>query len=306
MAISVIIPIYNVEAYIEDCLKSVICQTCLEKGVQVECILVDDCGNDRSMDICERFIESYTGLMSFQILHHEHNRGLSAARNTGMEVAKGEYVFFVDSDDQLTPACLELLYAQAEATHADMTFGAFETFGDRERVHHPHGKPYVMAWNKLCRRRFLLDNNIRFIEGLIHEDCPWSFEIECKARQIAMVPEVTYRYLIREGGLQTAGDFDRHFRAYQTILRQYAETIAESISAKRKPAGYLTEWFEVQKALYFSMTVDRGSDVQIREMYHLIRLLKPLPKFCKADSHYWLPEFAGIFLYRKFYKYHLC
>lgn len=89
MHISVIIPIYNVEPYIEDCLKSVATQTCLTQGVQLECILVDDCGKDQSIPICERFIDDYSGPIAFQILHHDHNRGLSAARNTGMQVAQG-------------------------------------------------------------------------------------------------------------------------------------------------------------------------------------------------------------------------
>lgn len=89
--ISIIIPIYNVEAYIEDCLKSVVSQTCLMQGVQVECILVDDCGTDNSISIAEAIIDRINENedLTFKLLHHEHNRGLSAARNTGMEVAQG-------------------------------------------------------------------------------------------------------------------------------------------------------------------------------------------------------------------------
>lgn len=306
MDISIIIPIYHVEAYIADCLKSVICQSCLEKGVQVECILVDDCGKDRSIEICEQLIENYTGRVAFRILHHEHNRGLSAARNTGMQQARGEYVIFVDSDDQLKPHCLERLYERITSTHADMAFGGFETFGDKERLHHPHGKPYVMAWNKLCRRAFLLNNHIEFIEGLIHEDCPWSFEVECKASRIVMVPEPTYRYLLRQGGLQTAGEFTRHYEAYCTILLAYVRIIDECIRTRRNTPAYYAEWLEVQKALYFSLTRRHGTTQQQRHLYKLIRSLKPLPKFSKADAHYWLPAWLGLALYRRFHKYHLC
>ena len=76
--ISIIIPIYNVEEYIEECLQSVMRQT--YKG-EIECILVDDCGKDNSIAIAEQLIADYTGSIAFRILHHEHNRGLSAARN---------------------------------------------------------------------------------------------------------------------------------------------------------------------------------------------------------------------------------
>ena len=107
-----------------------------------------------------------------------------------------------------------------------------------------------MAWNKLCRRSFLSDNHISFIEGLIHEDCPWSFELECKANKIAMVKEVTYRYLIRQGGLQTAGEYTRHFKSYCTILKSYAKTIAESISTRHCSEISFVDWFEPESIVF--------------------------------------------------------
>jgi len=277
---------------------------CQQSFKDYSVILVDDCGQDNSIALAEDVLKA--GHVSYTVVRHERNRGLSAARNTGLAVAQEDYILFVDSDDQLMPKSLELLYEQAEATHADVTFGGFETFGDKERTHHPHGKPYVMAWNKLCRRRFLQDNQIAFIEGLIHEDCPWSFEVECKARRISVVPDITYRYLIRQGGLQTAGDYDRHFDAYCTILKSYAKTIEESIHAHRNTKSYYSEWFEVQKALYFSMTSHHGTAKQLREIYRLIRALRPHAGFSKAELHYYLPAPLGIILYRKFHKYHLC
>ena len=304
MDVSVIIPIYNVAAWIEDCIRSVCQQTF---GGSYEIILVDDCTTDNSVALAEQTIVNYPlSIINYKLLHHDRNRGLSAARNTGLEAARGEYVLFVDSDDQLKPRCLELLYEQAQKMQADMTYGGFETFGEREHTHHPHEKPYVMAWNKLCRRSFLLDNNIRFIEGLIHEDCPWSFEVECKTRHIAVVKDITYRYLIRKGGLQTAGDYERHFSAYCSILKSYAATIEESIRQHRRSPEQLAKWFETQKALYFTMTLDHGTSGQAHKLYSLIRTLEPKEPFGKATAHYRMPEWVGYFWYRKFHKYHLC
>lgn len=301
MDISIIIPIYNVEAYILDCLKSVSVQTCLAQDVQVECILVDDCGCDQSMAICDQFRDEYDGPIKFQVLHHDHNRGLSAARNTGMGVATGEYVFFLDSDDKITPDCLEKLYDKAKEIDAEVTFGSYETFGCENKKYINDGSPYVTAWNKLCKRTFLYNNNIQFVEGLIHEDCPWSFEIECKGAKFACVQDITYLYLVREGSLQTEKDYNKHFDAYMQILRLYANIIANTSRGDR-----YVWWFEKQKSLFFGMTLENGTKEQLKQMYNLIRNLGPKLHDNKADWHYYVPACWGYLLYKRFYKYHLC
>lgn len=72
----------------------------------MECILVDDCGTDNSMEIAEQLIKAYNGPIDFKVVHHEHNQGLSAARNTGMDASCGEYVYFLDSDDWISDDCI--------------------------------------------------------------------------------------------------------------------------------------------------------------------------------------------------------
>ena len=101
--ISIIIPVYNVQDYIIECLDSIAAQT---YTTGVECILVDDCGNDNSMKMVNDYLDGYKGEIDFRILRHERNRGLSAARNTGIMNAKGKYVLFVDSDDSISAQCL--------------------------------------------------------------------------------------------------------------------------------------------------------------------------------------------------------
>lgn len=121
MKISIIIPVYNVAQYIEECLNSVIAQTYMG---DMECLIVDDCGTDDSIAIAKRIIQDYQGNIKFQILYHEHNRGLSAARNTGIEASTGDYLYFLDSDDSIIPECLELMveilekYPKAEIVQA--------------------------------------------------------------------------------------------------------------------------------------------------------------------------------------------
>ena len=103
--ISIIVPIYNVEEFIAECLQSVVAQTYRD----YELILVDDCGTDGSMSVAARFASHPALEGKMRILRHDRNRGLSAARNTGTAAAKGKYVLFLDSDDILAPDCLQLL-----------------------------------------------------------------------------------------------------------------------------------------------------------------------------------------------------
>ena len=240
--ISVIIPIYNVEAYIEDCLKSVASQTCLKQGVKVECILVDDCGTDNSISIVEAIIdrinenEDKNENLTFKLLHHDHNRGLSAARNTGTDVAQGEYVYFVDSDDILSLDCIENLISIARIhPDAEMIVGQYDEFFDGEKCHNARwkqnggvyaedvigaymaGKIPTTAWNKLVRKEFLIKNNLWFEEGLVHEDALWSFQVFCLAHKVVVSDEVTYHYLQRPGSLDKQKNMNLHATHYNRV-----------------------------------------------------------------------------------------
>lgn len=116
--------VYNVEKYVAECLNSVISQT--YDHSKIECIIVNDCTTDDSMDIVYEIIKKYDGGMSFIICRHEHNEGLSAARNTGIEVAKCNYIFFIDSDDYIYPNSLELLLNASKIYgYSDMVVGNF-------------------------------------------------------------------------------------------------------------------------------------------------------------------------------------
>ena len=108
--ISIIIPVYQVSDYVERCIRSVMSQTFTD----IECIIVDDATVDDSMVKCQKLIDEYDGRIQFRLLHHEKNRGLSAARNTGTKAATGEYVFYLDSDDEITSDCIEKMMLLAE------------------------------------------------------------------------------------------------------------------------------------------------------------------------------------------------
>ena len=216
MKISIVIPVYNVEPYIEDCLKSVAEQT--YKG-DIECIIVDDCTPDGSCAIIEHFINEYNGSIDFKLLHHTVNRGLSAARNSGIDAATGDYIYFLDSDDEITPDCIELLAAPLKNKKYDFVIGNYETVGSEaqfpqllvkndevttnEEIRKLYFQRmwYMMAWNKLCNLDYIRKEELYFKEGLINEDELWSFQLACTAQSMYVIKNSTYKYKIRESSI---------------------------------------------------------------------------------------------------------
>lgn len=222
--VSIIVPVYNVAPYIWICLESVAAQT--YTGT-MECLIVDDCGTDESIFIAEKFISEYAGPISFRIIHRENNGGLSAARNSGILNAKGDYLYFLDSDDWITPDCIKALtdclqkYPEAEIVQA----GAICTKEKDQKwlgIEHKELPPYIegntalkemllkrsiipmTAWNKLVRKSFITDYNLYFHEGLIHEDEMWSWFIAKHISRLAICNKNTYNYTIRDGSIMNS------------------------------------------------------------------------------------------------------
>lgn len=238
MHVSIIIPVYQVAPYIEGCLRSVMRQT--YQG-EMECLVVDDCGTDGSMDIAERVIAAYKGPIRFRILRHDRNKGLSAARNTGLRSARGEWVYFLDSDDSITEDCVEQLMAVVEAhPEVDLVQGNVETHPVKnlDRVTVNVRQPVassnaevrrcffglrqmnLAAWNKLMRRSFLMEHGLWFEEGLIFEDFLWTFYLLKHLERACFVKETTYHYLRRPGSILTGSSGEKRADSYGCIFRQ--------------------------------------------------------------------------------------
>lgn len=239
--ISIIVPVYNVEQYIGECFASIVAQT--YEG-ELECIFVNDCGQDSSMSILEELVNSYHGPISMQVLHHEHNRGLSAARNTGINYATGDYLYFLDSDDTITPDCISRLTALAgKYPGVDMVQGStrsslhFLSLKGRDLPEYSANRKWVKklmmhrcampmtAWNKLVRREWVLEHGIYFEEGIIHEDDVWLFFLSKYIRSIAFCFEETYNYRDNPNGIMAKERAERTFRV------NIAEIISRHIGA---------------------------------------------------------------------------
>ena len=238
MKVSIIIPVYNVAPYIADCLRSVMRQT--YTGT-MECLIVDDCGTDDSIAIAERMIADYKGPIRFQILHHEQNRGLSAARNTGTEAAIGEYLYYMDSDDEITEDCIERLMGKvAEYPDVEMVQGnacrhlmgggsvnmvkevlvsSVESNEEARRCFYQYRQIYVNVWNKLLRRDFVVNNRILCKEGLLYEDNLWVFYLLRYLEKAAFVSDITYHYKKRPKSITTGTDFKTEGLSWCVIYR---------------------------------------------------------------------------------------
>lgn len=203
--ISVVIPVYNVEQYLERCLESVRHQTLQPEEV----ILVDDGSTDSSGQICDRYGEQFP---YFQVIH-QANGGLSAARNAGIERASGRYITFLDSDDFLHPLYLEILYQNAEENHCSISIcGYAVTRGDMlPAVDRQENRPFVrsnlevleeccglrkinatVAWCKLYRRELFQD--VRYPVGRVYEDLATTHKVIYLSKRIVFTPLKLYGY----------------------------------------------------------------------------------------------------------------
>ena len=209
--VSIIVPVYNVEKYIQKCLASISAQT----YHNIEVILVDDGSTDGSGRICD---EASSADARFTVVH-KANGGLSDARNTGLSAIGGTWVFFLDSDDYISPHCIETMLNAALESGAEIVECEFSTVGDDEKINwtYPTGRyelhrqpealerfldyrgTWIMAWNKLYRADLFED--IRFPVGRLNEDeftTPYLVE---HARLYASLKDSLYAYVQREGSI---------------------------------------------------------------------------------------------------------
>ena len=236
--ISIIIPVYKVEAYIERCIKSVVTQEGIGSAYNLECILVDDCTPDISMEIAKEVIKPYENIHII-CLRHEVNRGLSVARNTGLEYATGEYIMFIDSDDYLLPNCLKLFTDEIIKNPAiDMVVGSTihnkktdirkrELLETRESLIHGFltMKYFITVWNKLIRRECITENKLLFIENIYLQDQPWLYYLVYHIDSMLLLPNTTYFYEVAPDsashGALTPEKAQRYVNSWNKVFDYY-------------------------------------------------------------------------------------
>ncbi len=315
LRLSIIIPVYNVEQYIRKCLMS-----CLNQNLdqsQYEIIVVDDGSIDGSANIVKEVAQNISNIL----LVRQKNSGLSVARNTGLAKAKGEYVWFVDSDDWIQTDSLEYLVNTACDNELDVLCFGVRYYHTSDHIDFSvsptsqvgiimSGKDFITkvdmipaAWVAIYNREFLLRNNLRFLEGILHEDQEFTPRVYCMAQKIMYIHQHEYVYLQRQGSIMKSKhnskrcqdllkvadslyafaiqNLEEGTAAYNTMMRKVYFCLSQSLSFYTKEAMPLTEYkakpyFPINLAL-LSGNMKRKAmliNFSVRLYYKLYKLYK--------------------------------
>ncbi len=220
MKISVVIPVYNVEHFLPGCLESVL----KNDTTDCELLLIDDGATDRSGAICDEYAERYPNLIR---VIHQPNGGLGAARNTGIEAARGEWLLFVDSDDKIHPQTLSKLRTACDPALDVIGFQFFADNGVDTPKPESSGfaaeatpfslkerKEYLLslpsAWLRLWRKSLFTASEIRYPPKVWYEDIRTTTKLLALARGIVVLPDPLYYYLSRPGSIMNSAKLDRN------------------------------------------------------------------------------------------------
>lgn len=225
IAFSVIIPVYNDERYVKECLDSLSKQTF--DSFEIICV------NDGSTDKTQKVLESYATIFTKYKIINQENKGLSMARNIALEEAIGEYIYFVDSDDVLKEDALEVAWNRCKEHNLDALFFSFENFSDSEKMKSKYAhminstkrkgrysqtfntgqnmliefvnnnEYYVTVWAQIAKKDFLEKNYIQFYPGILFEDNLYTMQVLLNAKKVMCIKDVLYRKRIRENSIVT-------------------------------------------------------------------------------------------------------
>lgn len=267
--LSIIVPIYGVEQYLRKCVDSLLVQDI--PSSEYEIILVDDGSPDGCPKICDDYAASHENI---RVIHRE-NGGLSAARNSGIKVAHGEYVMFVDSDDYIDPNVLRGLLAQLENDNLDVLRYRLQYVNPQYEVYNPYkidpfkGNDYsevptdgvsflnsrmntqCYAWQFILRRDLIYtlhttystsENNTMFTEGIYFEDTDWTPRMLCKAKRVASTNTMVYNYLMREGSITNAVNRSKQKKVLDDKLLLITTLQQQAIDLRK--SGRYNRWYQ--------------------------------------------------------------
>ena len=279
IAVSVIIPVYNVEKYLRQCLDSVLQQTLRE----IEIICVDDGSNDGSPSI----LREYQAKDERVRIVSQENQGLSSARNIAMKKARGEFIYYIDSDDYLETDALEELYSLSTGNSLDAVFFDLVSFYDGTGKIRPsaiHRKEYARVYDgvsfmrmlkddhayitsaclMMTRREFLLKNGISFYEGIIHEDELFCFQVLMCADRVSYINHKYYHRRVRENSIMTTAKSTKNVIGYFTCMQEMLKYGLENARNDEKGTEILRAFQAMRYAVrqtYGKLSVDEQAEM---------------------------------------------
>lgn len=233
--VSIIIPVYNCERYLNQCLNSVLNQT--YKNIEV--IIVNDGSTDNGLDIINKFIKKNTKWK----LINQKNKGLSTSRNNGFEASTGNYAFFLDSDDEIPNNAIDKLMKSAKENKSDIVIGNMINYNSKGKYQNYTSKyiksnnqidykkfpklfSFIHAAGKLYKRDII--KNVKFIENVKHEDNYFNLTLYLKNVKISMITDDVYYHRIRENGDKSITQ-SLDINSYKDLIINYDKVIEESI-----------------------------------------------------------------------------
>lgn len=275
--VSIIVPVYNVEKYLRKCLDSLINQTL--KEIEIICV------NDGSKDNSPKILEEYAKKDNRIIVINQENAGLSVARNSGIDIAKGEYIGFVDSDDWVDLDFFEKLYYSATSNDTDIAVGGIirvtgikkkkflnfekETITDNTNLKFElcdvPEKSYV--WNKIYKTEKLKGIGLEFEKGIFYEDCIFTPQALFYLGKIVTVPNIYYYYLRRGNS---------------TVKQRSEKANADSVYAHKKANDFIKEHNidisshepKTYRFKIFGVTIFKIRQIGKRKQYALFNIIK--------------------------------
>lgn len=306
--VSIIIPVYNVEQYIEDCLKSVFSQS----YSNLEVIIIDDCGYDNSMKIVLSEINKHK-TFDIKIIHHSRNKGLSAARNSGIKKSRGDYLFFLDSDDTLPTNAIENLVNTAiKYFNPHFIIGEIVTYGFRTDKYPLFSQEYIdedkiilmdyicnkwntMACNKLIKRSFCLENNLFFLENKLHEDIDFSFRLAFYAKSMACCYNITYNYLTRNNSITTLKQKKNYIDYIEIIKKNF--TVLSNMKFEKKDQILVSNYIiNILFYIYVSILNENSKSITNSDKNELITHIKKLKELKTIKGLYFKNYFKALFI----------
>ena len=309
--VTVIVPIYNVEAYIERCARSLFEQT-MES---LEFIFVNDCTPDCSMQLLEKIISEYPGRRhDIHCVSHSQNRGLPSARNSGLAIATGEYIFHCDSDDWVDADMLTKMYNAAKKQEADIVYADwYLSFPKNERyMHQPsldtpfdclrailEGKLRFNVWNKLVKRRLYVENQICFPDGRGMGEDMTMIKLFCHAERVTYLKGAFYHYVQTNINSFTKSWSDKHLEQVYSNTKEVVSYVERNgkndisekeihffklnvklpllISSQHKMYDIWQQWFPesnsyIKQNSSFSFRIRTLQYIAIKRWYWLLRL----------------------------------
>lgn len=251
--VSVIVPVYNVEQYLDECLYSIRQQT----YENLEIIVVEDCSTDKSLEVLSKHLND----QRIKLIRHEKNSGLSAARNTGIDAAKGDYIMFVDSDDLVHLSLIELCVKYAIVNDADLITYNFKAFEDGIKLSLQldlsnvdnlkvleQGENYFnqqhFAWLKFIRTSLVKSKRLYFPIGLYYEDWPFHWELGLVANKKFHIPAELLLYRQRKTSI--TGSSGKKlldlFKVHSLVLNLLEQYKAVSLKEKFANKVKMSQW----------------------------------------------------------------